>query len=141
MKTLLMASLLFLFVPFLVETQDIVEGGAFVPAVTSDYRFPNITVTYSFRFDTSQLEIKDRIQRLLVELRKTNADGMIAERIGIYLLQRVTEMSYSEFIAIVSDNPDNNTLIDEILAFIATRKGLDNVEIISMSITVEERSR
>ena len=115
MKTLLMASLLFLFVPFLVETQDIVEGGAFVPAVTSDYRFPNITVTYSFRFDTSQLEIKDRIQRLLVELRKTNADGMIAERIGIYLLQRVTEMSYTEFIAIVSDNPDNNTLINEIL--------------------------
>ena len=135
------AVVLVLSVTLSVEAQDIVEGGTFVPAVTSDYRQPRITVTYSFRFDTSQLEIKDRIQKLLVELRKTNADGMIAERIGIYLLQRVTEMSYAEFIAIVSDNPDNNALIDEILAFIATRKGLDNVEIISMSITVEERSR
>ena len=135
------AVVLVLSVTLSVEAQDIVEGGTFVPAVTSDYRQPRITVTYSFRFDTSQLEIKDRIQKLLVELRKTNADGMIAERIGIYLLQRVTEMSYAEFIALVSDNPDNNALIDEILAFIATRKGLDNVEIISMSITVEERSR
>ena len=132
------AVVLVLSVTLSVEAQDIVEGGTFVPAVTSDYRQPRITVTYSFRLDTSQFEIKDRIQRLLVELSKTNADGMIAERIGIYLLQRVTEMSYAEFIAIVSDNPDNNALIDEILSFIATRKGLDNVEIISMSITVEE---
>ena len=141
MKTLLMALLLFLFVPFLVETQDIVEGGTFVPAVTSDYRQPRITVTYSFRLDTSQFEIRDRIQRLLVELRKTNTNGLIAGRLKVYLLERVAEISYAEFIVMVGDNPDDNALIDELLTFLSKREELDDVEIISMSITVEERSR
>ena len=135
------AVVLMLSVTLSVEAQDIVEGGTFVPAVTSDYRQPRITVTYSFRFDTSQFEIRDRIQRLLVELSKTNTNGLIAGRLKVYLLERVAEISYAEFIVMVGDNPDDNALIDELLTFLSKREELDDVEIISMSITVEERGR
>lgn len=120
------------------EPSDEYTGGAFIPAVTADGHYPDVTVTYSY---TISLE-RDSPPRNLatedtLETIRENTDAIIVLRIQTYLSRRIAEMKMTELSEIIDDSPAANQLSEELAKVLSDTSALDNVEIRDITLDYE----
>jgi hypothetical protein len=120
------------------QPSEVIEGGTWVPATTSDDHYPNILVEYTFIYAPEDLGApRNQAQEFLLELMAVNADGIISSRVQAYVLRRVWELTLAELHALIEPSPMDNQLEKEIREHLDTSEGLEHVTIQRLAITVE----
>jgi len=121
------------------EPADEYTGGTFVPAVTADGKYPDLTVRYSFTFELeNESAPQSQSQRDTLELMKANADGIIGSRIHAYLLKHVAEMTLADLSSIIDKEPSSgNQVTQDLRDLLSDTAGLENVEIQTITVSYE----
>lgn len=93
------------------EEELSIEGARELPALTADGHVVWLRIDYSFIYRVKGSAPKTEIERDVVDLMATNAQGIINSRIATSVVPGVSEFTLDEIQAMVNGDPSANALL------------------------------
>jgi hypothetical protein len=115
---------------------EVYEGGRVVPCDTADGYSIYIRVDYSFRYHMGDSKRDSKVQRDIVELLAINASGIIGSKTVVNVLPNAEKYTLEEIESMVHGDPSENQMLLELRKVLKEEESLEEVEIVSMTMSL-----